>query len=237
MIDIHTHILSVVDDGSKDDETSISMLKMAETCGVTDIIATPHVIERHNALPWSTILSKTQALQDCAHSKGLDINIHFGAELEMNWELIDLLQGTEYCLAGSKYILVELPASMVPNYADDFWFEVRLLGLIPILAHPERNRSLMQNTSLIDKWKKEGLLMQCNAGSLTGLYGTTARKSMDYLIDRDYVDFIASDAHDILRRNTDLSECRNLLIDRFGEEYADRVLKKAQQNILAAKYV
>lgn len=237
MIDIHTHILPAIDDGSPDAETSTAMLAMAEQCGVTDIIATPHVIELHNALPWSTILDKTQALQNYARTQGFSVNIHSGAELEMNWELLDLLQGTDYCLAGSKYVLIELPASMVPNYVDDFWFEVRLLGLTPILAHPERNNILMQDIRIVDKWKKEGLLMQANAGSLTGVYGSTARKNIEYLISRDYVDFIASDAHNLLRRNTDLSECKAVLVERFGEQYADRVLKSAQQNILGARYV
>lgn len=236
MIDTHTHILPAVDDGSKSSEMSLEMLKMAVDSGITEIIATPHVMEIHTALAWQDIVSEVDKLQLLATTAGITIKVHPGAELEMNWELLDLFKSTDgmvpYGLAGSKYVLIELPASMIPSYADEFWFELRLCGLTPILAHPERHAGLMAKPEILNKWKKAGLLLQCNAGSLTGLYGSTAKKNVEYLIAQDYVDFMASDAHNNGRRNTDMSECIQLLESRFGREYKQRLLQANVQAIL-----
>lgn len=234
MIDIHTHVLPAVDDGSPDLRTSLDMLTIAAKCGTTDIIATPHVIEKYNALSWEAILEKVAILQKYAVDNGIPIKIHPGAELEMNWELLALLtnkaNSSDYGLAGSNYVLIELPASILPMYAEEFWFELRLSGRIPVLAHPERHAALMRQTALLDKWKKEGLLLQCNTGSLTGLYGSTVQGHIEYLIGKDYVDFIATDAHNNIWRNTDISECRALLEHKFGIDYAERVLQITQMN-------
>lgn len=238
MIDIHTHILPALDDGSPDLPTSLEMLTTASASGITNIVATPHVIEKYTALSWSSILEAVAALQKSASYNGIPIKIHPGAEIEMNWELLDLIaskpNSTDYGLAESSYVLIELPASMLPNYAEEFWFELRVCGRIPVLAHPERHTTLMQHPTILDKWKKEGLLLQCNSGSLTGLYGSQAQSNIEHLISKDYVDFIATDAHNNAKRNTDITECRLLLESKFGVAYAEKVLKITQTNIFAS---
>mgnify|MGYP003587122611 CR=1 FL=1 len=237
MIDVHTHVLVAIDDGAQDLDVSLDMLRAAELSGVTDIIATPHVIEKHTALKWQQIVSLVDELQAISINKGINIKIHPGAELEMNWDILDILEKTDgiapYGLAGSQYLLVELPASMIPSYADDFWFEVRMYGMTPVLAHPERHTELMSKPHILERWKKEGLLLQCNTSSLTGLYGSTIKRNLEYLIERDYVDFVASDAHNNKRRNTDVRECLTILESRYGNAYKNKITQIGQEKILA----
>ena len=238
MIDIHAHILSGVDDGSTDLAASLEMLKIAVDNGTTSIIATPHIIEKNKSLSWSEIVIRTQELQQQATLSGLDIKIYAGAELEMNWDLLDLLKDSSdrpYCLAGSNYLLIELPGSMVPRYADEFLFEVKIRGMIPILAHPERHLMLMDDLAMLKRWKSSGVLLQCNAGSFTGLYGETAKRHAEYLLNEKLVDFIASDGHNTLHRNTNLSKCVRVIEEVHGKELVQQLFITRAEKILSVE--
>ena len=239
MIDIHAHILPDVDDGSPNLATSLEMLRIAEESGTTDIIATPHVIEKSKALSWSDLLIRVQELQQRAKFAGLKIKIHPGAELEMNWDLLDLLRefsksgsSNPYGLAGTEYILLELPGSMIPKYADEFLFELRVRGMIPIIAHPERHLMLMDQLEVIGRWRDAGVLVQCNSGSFTGLYGPTAKRNVEYLLDRGWVDFIGSDAHNSMHRNTCLSKCSAVVSELKGAVVAKAIMQEAGLKII-----
>ena len=205
MIDIHAHILDGIDDGSPDMETSLALLRMAAVCGTTDIIATPHVIESTNHLGWELIKEKTENLNRNAAKAGIPIRVYAGAELEMNWDIMDLVQkGREdYCLAGSRYVLVELPANSIPNYADEFLYEAQLRDLTPIIAHPERNACLMKDPRILHQWVKKGVLVQCNTGSFTGKFGRHAKAQAELLLQNKLVHFLGTDAHRLEYRNTD----------------------------------
>lgn len=238
MIDIHAHILPAVDDGSPSLATSIEMLRIAEDNGVREIIATPHIIEIHKALSWSEILIRTQELQQRAQMSGLKIKIHAGAELEMNWDLLALLeQGTttnapSYCLAGSRYLLLELPGSSIPKYADEFLFEVQIRGFIPILAHPERHPLLMDNLLMLGRWRQSGLLVQSNAGSFTGLYGERAKRNVEYLLAEQLVDFVASDAHNVLHRTPAMLKCAHRLTELSGHDAVQSLMYDAPARLV-----
>ena len=91
-IDIHSHIIPGVDDGSRDMETSIALLKMAAENGTTDIIATPHVIDVSTTLTWDAIRRHVEELQKIADEQEIPIRIYPGAETELNWDLLELIR-------------------------------------------------------------------------------------------------------------------------------------------------
>lgn len=242
MIDIHAHILPEVDDGSANLATSLEMLRIAEESGTTDIIATPHITEKLTALSWSELLIRVQELQQRARLVGLKINIYPGAELELNWDLLNLLgdfgkgnSGNAYGLAGSEYILLELPGSIVPKYADEFLFELRIRGMRPILAHPERHLAIMDQLSVLERWRESGVLIQCNSGSFTGLYGPTAKRNVEFLLEKGWIDFIASDAHNAIHRNTCLSKCEHIISELKGRDLTDKILYQNSLDIITNK--
>lgn len=213
MIDIHTHIIDGVDDGAKDMASSLALLRMAAESGTTDIIATPHIIEGAEHAEWALIKEKTEDLNRNAKDAGIPIRVYAGAELEMNWDILSLLKtGQEdYCLAGSRYVLVELPANSLPRYAEEFLYEVQIKELIPIIAHPERHPYLAKHPRILHQWVKNGALVQCNICSFTGKFGAEVKKFVELLLKNNMVHFLGSDAHSVEHRHTDTSAAMAIL--------------------------
>lgn len=237
MYDMHSHICFGIDDGSADKNMSEAMLKLASRKGTTTICATPHVIELGDKPSWETICSQVEELHSFSKEQGLELEVYPGAEVFMNPDLLpELGVHGSYCINGGQYILVELPMHQLPQYADDFWYELRLKGLTPILAHPERYRGLMENKPLLEKWRNEGLVLQCNLGSFAGYFGKGAKHNAEFLIQQHMVDLVGSDGHrDVEPRDTNL--CRGLaeLQQLAGPEEVERILCINPQKILQSE--
>ena len=208
MIDIHAHILPGVYYGANNLETSLALLRIAAENGTTDIIATPPVIEGANQLEWQLIKEKTEDLNREASSSGIPIHVHAGAKIEMNWDMLKLLQigGEDYYLAGSRYLLVELPANAIPSYAEEFLYEVQLRKIVPVIANPERHPYLIKHPRILHGWARSGTLMQCNAGSITGNFGEEIKACADLLVENNLIHFLGYCSNSVEHRHTNKSE-------------------------------
>ena len=233
MIDIHSHILPGIDDGSKNEDISKKLLELAKLNGTTDIIATPHTLSASNfdRPTWSTIerLAKEIAQEG--------INIHTGAELEVNWDIQELIKedSSEYCLANSHYLLAELPSQTIPNYAEEFFYELQMKGKRVIIAHPERHPLLQKDPSILSKWVKKGIFLQCNAGSFAGVFGPDVKEFAKVLLQHDLVHFIGSDAHNLRKRTTDTSIAKAEIIRIAGEAKTKEIFETNPRYILEDK--
>ena len=208
MIDMHSHILADIDDGSKSWEMSLEMLRMAVNSGTTDIIATPHV-NRQGVIPsWPDITDKVNLLQQKAKAAAININIHSGAEVGFDYDALRFIKegSRDYCLAGSRYILVEFTEQSQPDQAEKLLYELMLRGFVPVLAHPERYERIMAHPKRVLEWMNQGTLTQCNTGSFTGYFGKTVQKRAEGLRCNHMVTFLGSDAHCLESRNTDMRE-------------------------------
>ena len=130
---------------------------------------------------------------------GVSIRVHSGAELAMNWELLNLLKTgqRDYCLAESNYVLVALVGEALPDYADDFFYELQAKELIPVIARPERSKVLAERPQILHEWVKNGVLVQSNLSSFTYKYGAKVKNYADFLLENNMVHFIGSDARKI----------------------------------------
>ena len=236
-VDIHSHIIPGVDDGSRDLETSIGLLKMAAENGTTDIIATPHVIDVSTMLTWDSIRHHVEELQKEADKRGIPIRIYPGAETELNWDLLELIREdhTRFCLAGSRYLLMEMPSLMLPPHLDEMIYELQLMDIVPVLAHPERQIQLMEQPGKLLDLLKKGCVAQSNGGSLTGVFGPKVHDNVHRLLDRDMVGFIGSDAHNLRHRNTNLKVAREKLENHWGHERAEELFSVRPRHILENK--
>ena len=236
-IDIHSHIIPGVDDGSKDLETSLALLRMAADNGTTHIIATPHVIDVSTTLTWDIIRRKVEELQQEADKQNIPITIYPGAETELNFDLIELMQKdrSAFCLAGSRYCLMEMPSLMLPPHLDDMIYELQLMDIVPVLAHPERQKQLMENPQRLLDLLHNGCVAQSNGGSLTGVFGQKAHDNVHRLLRRDMIAFMGSDAHNLRHRNTDLKGAREKIVEHYNEQRATELFETRPMCILENK--
>ena len=220
--DIHTHILPGYDDGAPDKETAFNMLRIAAENQTGYIIATPHFIPGKSEVLPQSISDSCNELQSVANEKGLDIKIYPGCEVFISPELPDLYDaGYISTLCNSDYILVELPMMSVPPYTEPVLYKLQLKGLIPILAHPERNMEIIVKPGILKEMINRGILAQMNTGSLTGIYGKKVNRFARWLLSEGLVHFIASDAHSTGARRPDLSMAAGFVEKEYGKEMAD----------------
>ena len=200
MVDIHSHLIPNVDDGSKSVEETFMLIKEADRAGITDIILTPHYIVNSYEQNANTLILLKDKLQQILDKDKINVKLHIGMEVYITDNLIDLLkQNKLLTLANSKYLLMELPLNTNVQYLDMVIFKLIENNIIPIIAHPERYKFVQEDPSKVRELIDSGCLIQSNIGSILGIYGKKAKKTIKYLLKNDLINFIATDTH---RKNT-----------------------------------
>ena len=203
MIDIHTHIIYDVDDGSDTIEESVAILKSAEKNGVTDIILTSHYIEP-NEYNKEKVLENYESLKHEVEKQNIDIKLHPGNEIAIYGNVSQILsEGEITTLANSRYVLIEFPMNVDVSYVLDTIYEMKIKGLVPVIAHPERCECFRLHYDRIREAVEEGALIQCNTGSIIGTYGNTAKKIVKKLLKDKLIHFFATDTHSIKNNRYD----------------------------------
>jgi len=208
MIDIHSHILPGLDDGSKNMAETLGMVRQLYEAGFTTLIATPHVIEGRTFLSAAEILTTTEQVRISVNDAGIPVEILPGAEHYIFPDLAKWARDGKLVTLGNtgKYLLVEFPMLEIPHYTDQVFFELQVLGITPILAHPERNKGLADQPERSLDWAKKGVLFQLNIRSLSGFYGPQARQLAEILLRSDLVHLVGSDTHRVSHSEGTYSE-------------------------------
>lgn len=231
MIDIHSHLVFGVDDGPSTLKESVRMVLEAEKLGIKEIIATPHYNARLFALEktaenFQLILSRVA---------DFDIKLHLGYEVYLDsyiMEDIKLLR--DKTLNASDYLLFELPFGYVPENYSKLLYDLHLERIIPVLAHPERNRVFLRNFDSFIKFIESGCLVQIDAGSIVGVYGRDARNFARKAIKLNLAQFVSSDAHCAEDYKEWYLSAYNQVKQWAGEEYADKLFFENAKMILAS---
>ncbi len=233
MIDIHTHIIHGVDDGSGTLEESVAILKSAALNGVTDVICTSHYLspEEFNK---EQVLENFHVLKEKIKEENININLHLGSETAVYGRADKLFAADNLVtLADSKYILIEFPMAIDVDYVLDAVYEARVRKLVPVIAHPERCECFRRDYDLILKAIDEGALIQCNLTSLMGDNGHTAKNIVKRLLKEKKVHFFATDTHSILRNRYDkLNKMTATLEKLVGRAYKNKLLEYNARAIL-----
>lgn len=243
MIDIHSHILPKIDDGATDIATTIEMLKNAEKDGTLEIVATPHFCRGYGEAKFSEVKELVKGFNKVCKAEGIRINIHYGQEVYYSHNMIeDFKQGIIGTINDSRYMLFELPMGDKLE-ADVFetLYELQIMGIVPILAHPERYKFIVDKPSVINRFIDEGVLFQVNAGSIKGSFGEKIKKTAEILLDHGIYNFIGSDAHNIGKRCTGISDGIRLASERnksykyLFEESGEKLLRNEEIDFLGKK--
>ncbi len=219
MIDIHCHILPAIDDGASSWEIAEQMCQAASADGITHVVATPHANSQF-AYDRRAFLLRLEELRQ--HCPG-ELKLGLGCDFHLSFENLELLFANpgEFLIEGTRYLLIEFNDFSFPPRFDHLLFRMHAeLQIVPVLTHPERYPMLQRHPENVAPWVEAGCLVQVTANSLTGHWGRKAKEVALWLLQKQLVHIIATDAHDLVHRPPVLSAARDFVADKFGKDVA-----------------
>lgn len=216
--DIHCHIVPGVDDGSPDASTSADLVERMAAWGITRIIATPHITEASFENTPDILDPALEELHDALRARGITIPVTRASENRIDGFFRSQLEKGLITTHPNKYLLLENAWLQEPFQLDQYLYDLKLEGYKPILAHPERYPYYSEGApERYDRLHRAGVLFQVNVLSLAGHYGKREKAAAEYLIQKDYVDFLGTDLHN--RRHADAIDA--YLATRDAQRHAD----------------
>lgn len=223
MIDIHCHILPAIDDGPPDATMAAEMCRMAAEDGIRHIVATPHAND-----VYSYERTRVQAsVEELSAAAGPALSFSAGCDFHLSFENIQdaLLHPERYAIGNTKYLLIELSDFSLPTNMVSVLGRLQSAGLRPILTHPERNPMIQRRPEMVLAWVRAGCVVQVTANSFTGRWGDRALQVARFLLERDALHVLATDAHNTKGRPPVLSEGRDVVAKIGGQDVATALVE------------
>ena len=228
MIDFHNHILPGVDDGARTMQESLDMLSCAQDQGITDVVNTVHFQHpkmKGKNTDFKYISSVKNDLLEEMSKKNIKVNIHLGAEVFFDFNLIEILDNPLITFCNGKYMLIEFQAHQLPHKFDKHLYELAMHGVTPIIAHPERYKPIQEDMSIVEKLINSGCLMQIDGGSLLGHFGVKCKIAAITMLKCNMIHVIGSDSHRSGKRNFCLRESFKIAEQITNQNLEDLVFK------------
>ncbi len=214
MIDIHSHILPNIDDGSRSIEETFNLIKEAKQAGFDGIICTSHYMENYYETNRPEREVWINAIQENLKNKNIEMDLYLGNEIYMSENIIHLLEdGKATTMNDTSYVLFELPMNAEPMNLYDVVYEMQQYKIVPILAHPERYSFVQTDPELIYDLIEKGVLMQANYGSIIGQYGKKAEMIVKKFLENNMIHLLGSDVH---RQNTIYPKIPEIIAELTG---------------------
>ena len=195
-VDMHSHLIPGIDDGSPDLETSIELIKGLQSLGYKKLITTPHILWDVYPNTSEIITQGVAGLKQAVADAGLDIEIHAAAEYFIDEHFEDLLKSKAPLLPISgNMVLVEFSMVTAPMDLQQILFEMQIQGYQPVIAHPERYAYLSHRRQFFDELKEAGCLLQLNLLSLGGYYGKPVQELAEHLLKQNSYSLAGTDLH------------------------------------------
>jgi tyrosine-protein phosphatase YwqE len=195
-VDMHSHLLPGIDDGSPDIATSLQLIRGMMNLGYKKFITTPHIMwDMYQNTP-AIIREKLELVRAALKEEGLEVEIDAAAEYFLDDYVAGLVKNNEPLLTVSgKMVLTEFSMAYPSHSLKDILFDMQMQGYQPIIAHPERYIYLEKNKNFYEELKDIGCLFQLNILSLVGYYGKTVQELAQYLQKKGHYDLVGTDLH------------------------------------------
>src|SRR5438477_5541651 len=233
MIDIHSHILPGLDDGSKSWDMTLQMCRLAIRDGIEHIVASPHADDTY-------VYSRDRVREliiELGNRIGDQLTFSVGCDFHLSFENIEdaVACPQRYTIASKQYLLVELSEYGIPPQVIDSLGRFQAAGIVPIITHPERNAILQRRPERVLDWVEAGCLVQVTASALTGFWGEAVRRIAMWLLENNAAHVLASDAHDDKHRRPILSEAREAVAKSFGANLARALVRDNPEAIVSGQ--
>lgn len=234
MIDIHSHILPDIDDGAKDLETSVRMCSIAKNNGIDTIVATPHFkaiddIDAFIAKRNKRILRLKEALKH----REIEVDIYPGAEVFIDDDIFFSKNLKRLTINSSRYLLVEFDFyNLTFRNIVDYLNEIKKMGLVPIVAHPERYNFFQVDYEQVNVLARRGVLFQINAGSLASRDGPEEFELAYAMAYHGLADFLGTDSHSSHRRPPDISNMMSFFPPDISQRNMQNMLNRFALKVL-----
>lgn len=195
LVDIHSHLIPLIDDGVKSFDESVDIIEKFQKLGYKKIITTPHIMSDAYRNTPEIILPKLAELNSILQDKGIDVTVEAAAEYYLDEYFIKLVEAKNILTVGKNYLLFETNFLTEPFNLKEFIFLATTKGYKPVLAHPERYLYLQNNKEKLQDLLDRGVLFQINISSITGYYSKQVQQTAQKLIDWGWVHFLGSDCH------------------------------------------
>lgn len=230
LIDLHCHMLPGVDDGAKDLPFALDMARAAVDEGISHILLTPHHMDGDYTNHKKDVLARVSTFQEEITMARIPLTVFPGQEVHLTGELLKAIDQDDilYMDEGGRYLLLELPHSGVPEYTENIIFELRTRGIIPVIAHPERNHGFQKNTDKLYDIIQMGCLTQLTSSSYLGIFGKNVEKLTSQIIDSGMGFVFASDAHNFKGRRFVMKEAFEKLMKEKGLNVSQKFNRNAK---------
>jgi len=237
MIDLHSHLLPGIDDGSQNWDESLAMAQQAVGDGTTEIQITHHILDnsQYGKLE-ADILARYEEMQQRLQQAKINLQLHLACEIFYQPDM-ELNHKISTFNNNGRYFLVEFPMQGIPRGVDETFFQLILDGKTPVLAHPERNAGFLKNPNRVYEFVQRGVLLQMNAGSLSGKYGDGVMALATALMNSRLIHFFGSDGHNTRSRKVCMGEDFKVVRDLWGDRVANRIFYENPRLALAGQEV
>lgn len=210
---------------------ALAMCRVAAADGITHMVATPHANDRYH-YDRDYLKGLLDHLQELT---GNSPRLLLGCDFHLSYENLQdcVANPSRYVIQDTRYQLVEFSNYSIPDNTTDSFFKLGDCGITAVITHPERNPILRENLQRVVEWAEQGCVVQVTGSALTGFWGERTRRAAVWLLERQAVHVLATDAHDLEKRIPILSTSREAAAEICGEDVAEALVEGNPRAIIS----